>query len=365
MTKKQRVHLELLVFNDPLMTQKSHNHFSQVIAEKFKDLDSIELADMYADNGFLKTFLEFLKEQHWIKTHSDQKLKLLFEEFVQPYLAVEFKSREYLHEFMKHLEVQNIKKLGQQVGYIEEAILLAIKERSSLDKINFSRQVLVEIQKIYLIEHFLTLDKKQKNLPMELSLYRTFDSIDEMFNLTYTEDLGMKTNMRTGERLYEGAGVGVQSGYSNLLTALYFLSPEPGARIIDLGSGYGRLGFVVGLMRPDMDFIGYEFVKHRVDISNKTVSEMQLGEHVHFYEQDLSNKHFKIPEAEIYYLYDPFCEETYKYVLSQLVEISRKQKICIVTKGNARPWLMEVAEQNHWPDCQQLDSGNLCLFASR
>jgi tRNA1(Val) A37 N6-methylase TrmN6 len=100
----------------------------------------------------------------------------------------------------------------------------------------------------------------------------------------------------------------MELGYSTVLTALRYLYPTQGSRFIDLGSGYGRLGFVIGLLRPDMDFKGYEFVRHRVDNAMLTVENLDLQDHVQFYTQDLSSRDFQIPDAEIYYLYDPFSE---------------------------------------------------------
>ncbi|MNU03300.1 hypothetical protein D3C72_2472680 [compost metagenome] len=61
-------------------------------------------------------------------------------------------------------------------------------------------------------------------------------------------------------------------------------------------------------------------------------------------------------------MYDPFSEDTYGHVLSQLVEMSRHRKITIATKGNARGWLTETARREGWSEAEEFDSGNLCLF---
>ncbi len=175
----------------------------------------------------------------------------------------------------------------------------------------------------------------------------------------------MKQDLQIKERLYEGAGVGVQSGYSTVLTALENLSLKPGDRFIDLGSGYGRVGLVVGLMHPEVNFVGYEYVPHRVKIAADSTERLSMEKHVHFLTQDLSLKEFQIPEAEIYYMYDPFSEDTYGHVLSQLIELAKHRKVMIVTKGNARGWLMDVVRQEGWGEPQEFDSGNLCLFVSR
>lgn len=71
-------------------------------------------------------------------------------------------------------------------------------------------------------------------------LYRTFDSIDHIFNFNYlsARELSVpEAQMNSSERLY-------------------------------IGSGYGRVGLVFSILNPELGFIGYEFVKNRVDVSN-------------------------------------------------------------------------------------------------
>lgn len=188
--------------------------------------------------------------------------------------------------------------------------------------------------------------------------------MDEVFDLNYSADMGMTTKIDEAERLFEGAGEGVQSGYSTVSAVLDRLNLNSGDRIIDLGSGYGRVGLIVGLLRPDLKFLGYEYVRHRVDISRATTKKFALEDHVRFLEQDLSLKSFRIPEAEVYYLYDPFSEDTYKYIVSQLVDLSRKRPVVIVTKGNARQWLIELACREGWQAAEEYDNGHLCIFRS-
>ena len=57
----------------------------------------------------------------------------------------------------------------------------------------------------------------------------------------------------------------------------------------------------------------------------KTSDEFGLTDRLNFHTQDLSCPDFQIPEADIDYLYDPFTEETYQYVLKQIVEWSQKR----------------------------------------
>lgn len=190
--------------------------------------------------------------------------------------------------------------------------------------------------------------------------YRAFDLIDEALGFDYHVDDGMVSN--DVERLYEGGGVGVQTSYSTLLTTLQALALVDGQKVIDLGSGFGRMGFAVGLLRPNVIFVGYEYVAHRVDQGNDLAERADLP-NVSFVTQDLSNRDFKIPLANIYYMFDPFNAATYGFVLDQLIEIGRTQKITIATKGRANTWAAEALAKAGWQfESQAL--GSVAFFHS-
>lgn len=354
MTKTQEVLLELLAF-----------HKGNFIDEKLQALNPAEIADVFVSAALAVSAMEFLKEQHWLQSQKGSHPEIYFKLFVIPLFNVELQPLRFLQEFFQSSSLEGAKEVSRKARQIEKTCLDIIKARPFSDQKEFTTVALNTMSQLFEFESQLQQQKKDLGQTLGLSMYRTFDHLDEVLNLTYSADIGMKTDLANKERLYEGAGVGVQSGYSTVLTALRCAQPPPGSRFIDLGSGYGRVGLVVGLLRPDMDFRGYEFVQHRVDIASATSDKLGLSPHVHFYTQDLSLKDFQIPEADIYYLYDPFSEETYGHVLSQLVKISRQQNITIITKGNAKAWLMEVVRREGWPDPEELDSGNLCLFRPR
>jgi hypothetical protein len=78
----------------------------------------------------------------------------------------------------------------------------------------------------------------------------------------------------------------------------------------------------------------------------------------------LSESSFKIPEVDIYYMYDPFIGATYQLILKQLVQISKNRPISIATKGHAKDWLQTIAIENNWPPPRSFDYGNLNIFTS-
>lgn len=196
-----------------------------------------------------------------------------------------------------------------------------------------------------------------------IGLYRAFDKMDEVLGIQYDLDRGMASDPKQKERLYEGAGLGVQTSYSSILLALERAKPKYGANVLDLGSGYGRVGFVIGLLRPDFHFAGYEYVDHRVQDSKAVAARAKLT-NVEFHTQDLSRPEFKIPRADIYYMYDPFCRDTYGYVLDQLLALGTTAPITIITKGRANTWVKDALMGSAWSVDESCDSGTVSLFRS-
>ncbi len=346
-----------------LLARTTLSDYSEQIAKYIAGLTSAELAYVFVDMSFLVSAIKFVDEERWIQ-QKDTSKEVSFAKFVKKILTAELSPVLFLHEFFEHSSIEGIKQASINCSEVEKLVIGAIKSKSSTDKKIFASTALKLMSELFEFEHQLNLKKQELGLNVGLSLYRTFDRLDEVFGLDYEADQGMVSSLTGIERLYEGAGVGVQSSYSNALIALRYLNPAKSSRFVDLGSGYGRIGLVVGLMRPDIQFMGYEFVSHRVNIASAAAVNLGLNQHAHFRTQDLSLIDFQIPIADAYYIYDAFSESTYQHVLAQLVEISRKKKITIVTKGNARQWLQSAGQKGNWSHPQEFDNGNLCFFRS-
>ena len=364
MNLSQQTLLDLL---EDLNINKSKIHFYSLTKDDPGFLSSIQMSLLYTDSALLITIMGFLKEQLWLKNQEDKELDVVtsYEEFITPLFCKELLPIYFLKSFLIKNGKRNIKKIIQDTQLIEKKVLSLMIDRPSEDQKDFVIESLNEMTKKFIAEE-KDQDGRDHSLGhLGLELYRTFDHLDDMFDLDYKLDRDMVVDHKEKERLYERAGVGVQSGYSTILLALNPLNAENGCKIIDLGSGYGRVGLVCALLRPDIDFTGYEFVPHRVEISNNACDSLGLQENLNFEVQDLSLESFKVPKADIYYLYDPFTKETYSYVLNQIVEMSKCMKVTVVTKGNGRAWLVDIAKENSWPDPIFIDEGNLCIFKSR
>ncbi|MFG1591464.1 methyltransferase domain-containing protein [Halobacteriovorax sp. CON-3] len=328
------------------------------------EFSPIQLASLYTNSAFLVTVMDFLKDELWLQKQEDKKNGQVtsYKNFITPLFDDELEAVSFLSEFLVESGPSKLKDIKKRSKNIEAKILESIIDKAGSDQKEFLIHSLNTMSDFFIKE-----EKDQEGRNQEMghqgpNLYRTFDNLDDIFDLNYKLDQEMEYDHETKERLYQRAGIGVQSGYSTILLALDQIDAAKGSSIVDLGSGYGRVGLVCSLMRPDLDFVGYEYVPHRVEVSNNACEELGLEDNLVFKVQDLSLKSFSIPIADIYYLYDPFSKETYEYILEQILEISRHKEVTIVTKGNANIWLSSMAEENGWPSPTVVDEGNLCIF---
>lgn len=263
------------------------------------------------------------------------------------------------------LSRQGLRTAQKELAGLEDQQLETVRQLPLEEQKDFLRFTFERMRELFVYEDFQQRQAEADLVHLGPSLYRTFDRLDQVLGLSYEADYQMKGNLPSCERLYEGAGPGVQSGYSTVLLAIAGVELHSGDCWIDLGSGYGRVGLILGMLRPDVKFLGYEYVEHRVRMANQLSEKWGQQGHTFFHTQDLAEPDFQIPPAQVYYLYDPFSEATYLAVLAQLLKISRDQKIVIITKGNARVPLLELGRRESWPPPREFHAGNLCLFHSR
>ena len=323
-----------------------------------KNLNIIQLSHLFVDAAYMTHAMQFIKDQYWLESKNTEAI-VIFQHFIQRHCKSDLQPILLLQSFLESSNLHNLSEIGTNAETLKKYIVLAIDQKANPDQKEFAKTSLKLMSDLFNFEDHLSIDKKNAGKDNGLSMYRTFDIFDQVLDLNYLTN--EKTSADTKkERLYEGAGLGVQSSYATTLNTIRYLNPSSGTRFVDLGSGYGRVGLVLGLLRSDVQFTGYEFVEDRVQIANDSATHFGLDQHVHFYTQDLSSPDFRIPEAEFYYIFDSFTDETYKHVLEQLVNIGKNLKIKVITKGNARLWLQNSA----WIKIHEFNDGNMCIFKS-
>jgi len=143
--------------------------------------------------------------------------------------------------------------------------------------------------------------------------------------------------------------------YTEIRTLLSQLDPQPGEWIVDLGAGYGRMGFVIGRHYGEVNFTGYEIVDERVLEANRCLRKFKYPR-IQMKTADLSAPEFKPVDADIYFLYDFGTRAAIEKTLFDLRSIARRRSIRVVGRGRAsrdaiereHPWLSQVHPPKHY-----------------
>jgi hypothetical protein len=146
----------------------------------------------------------------------------------------------------------------------------------------------------------------------------------------------------------------LQTPYSECLRILQLLKIRPYQHIVDLGAAYGRMGVIVGSLFIKNSFVGYEYVRARVDEGNKVYRELDFSR-CSLVSQDLFDPNFALPEADVYFIYDFGQVEHIDHTLRQMKKISQKRPIKVVVRGkytkrlilDFHPWLELRFEGKH------------------
>ncbi len=210
-------------------------------------------------------------------------------------------------------------------------------------------------------EQFLV-TKKSRGEYLDFSLDRSFDWIDEILGMNFTDSEETKPLDYPRERLYLNSGKGVQTNFGSIALILSLLDLQTSKVIFDLGSGFGRIGFFVGLLNQIHRFEGFEIVPDRVEKSNQIAKNFNLTPRVQFHCKDLTRDPIDYERADIFYLYDPFQDETYQRITERVRRVSRSKNIQVITKGNSKSFIAPMAQAEAWPKPIVLQDGNINIF---
>ncbi len=163
-------------------------------------------------------------------------------------------------------------------------------------------------------------------------------------------------SLHDGQQTWVGLDVQtLQTPYHELVEICKFIRPRSSSLVIDLGAGYGRLGLVLSLLYPQVQFLGLEFVPERVEEGTRIYSLFNCS-NARLVQQDLSDEKYKIPKAEYYFIYDYGNLSEIRKTLKQLEEMVHQKKFQVIARGKGvrsliqyeHPWLSQVFAASHF-----------------
>ncbi len=138
--------------------------------------------------------------------------------------------------------------------------------------------------------------------------------------------------------------------YHELLELVAGLALRPDDLVIDLGAGYGRLGFVLHALHPRVRFLGHELVRERVDEGNR-VLRLHGCTNAELMVQDLTSLEFLPPVAQFYFLYDYGKVEHIRRTLKQLAAIADHSRFTVIARGKGSRSIIDL--EHPWLSCAQ------------
>lgn len=128
----------------------------------------------------------------------------------------------------------------------------------------------------------------------------------------------------------------LQTPYSELSDIVSFivnkLMPVSGSKFVDLGAGYGRLGFVLQQLAPEINFMGFEYVAERVAEGSR-ILKLYGCDRAGLYTQDILQKNFTLPDAQFFFIYDFGFPAQIRELLKRLESIAQAKDLIVVARG--------------------------------
>lgn len=176
------------------------------------------------------------------------------------------------------------------------------------------------------------------------------------FELEQIESDLTRSQQEEGRQFWIGLDVqSLQTPYSEIAQIIEQLNPQASQVWMDLGAAYGRLGLVLGLQRPEVRFLGYEFVQERVIEGNRIRAKWQI-QNGDLIQADLVRDEIFFVQGDVFFLYDFGSRKDVYQVLQKLQSVAAQKPICVVARGRGVknwimldfPWLAEVNSSLHF-----------------
>lgn len=118
----------------------------------------------------------------------------------------------------------------------------------------------------------------------------------------------------------------LQTPYSDLLDVLLCLKEENIKTIVDIGSGYCRLGLVKQVVFPKSQFIGLEIVRARKNEASRVLNSQWIeGDQSEVRLVNVLEDDYIVPHADLFFIYD-FSQKEDILTLLQKIELNSVTK---------------------------------------
>lgn len=119
--------------------------------------------------------------------------------------------------------------------------------------------------------------------------------------------------------------------YRVFMEVLSELHLPAGAVVVDMGAGHGRMGMVIGILNPELHYVGIEYHASRIADASRTARNLGLSR-VKYQQADFTDPKFNAPDGDVFFFYRPNEKEEYNRIaISKLESIAKKKKILVLS----------------------------------
>lgn len=156
----------------------------------------------------------------------------------------------------------------------------------------------------------------------------------------------------------------LQTPYCDIYEAILSIENFEIKHVVDIGAGYGRVGIVLSVIKPEAKFTGYEILKQRQLEGNRVYEKLGLR-NSDIELENVLDRNFNLPEADIYFIYDFSDEEDVFQILEVLSRRIKEKKFYLIARGERVDFLMKHQFKNTWEVYKNLGSSELIIYTSK
>jgi hypothetical protein len=232
------------------------------------------------------------------------------------------------------------------------------------------------VKTLYRLKNEIPMRNGRSYPPPTLDSFHVLSDVIDAMIVRSVEDqirVDIQKENRSTRVYYQHQWGGVTAGdyMSTPLDIVLRLAPEIPkngiVRMVDVGSCHGVPDLILAALRPNLQIVGYELVKAKVDAANRVAESLGLS-NVRFIEQDLGAKDFRLGEndfpsetTDIYYFYNP----TYRNILAKSAADIRKAcgecKILSIEGYKRWVWVDQIFEDKGFERTVYRDKGYTVL----
>ncbi len=152
--------------------------------------------------------------------------------------------------------------------------------------------------------------------------------------------------------------------YSEILEFIDIIKTFGPETLIDLGSAYGRMGFVLNSILPEVKFLGLELLSERVKEANRMYERFGLV-NGQVLQADILDDDFIIPEADVYFIYDFSNMLDLRKLLRILSMRIKTDQFLLVARGEGCNSLIQYRFPEFWCANGVIKRDKFCVYSSQ